>query len=121
MWISILIHTQTQQNKATEIVEKHTEPGAPGLSLMYLNPVKGWLPLSILAIAALFAVRVLPYFPAILRHLVLFAALGGVFWYANEMMQQGSWFHISTAIVTWLVLCLALAVLRPTQMKGRKR
>lgn len=116
-----LLAATISQLCATEIVEQHTEPGAPGLSLMYHNPVKGWLPLSILAIAALFAVRVLPYFPAILRHFVLLAALGGVFWYANEMMQQGFWFHISTAIVTWLVLCLSLAVLRPVQMKGRKR
>ena len=116
-----LLAATISQLCATEIVEQHTEPGAPGLSLMYHNPVKGWLPLSILAIAALFAVRVLPYFPAVLRHMVLLATLCGVFWYAHKMMQQGSWFHISTAIVTWLVLCLALAVLRPVQMKGRKR
>lgn len=116
-----LLAATISQLCATEIVEQHTEPGAPGLSLMYHNPVTGWLPLSILAIAALFAVRVLPYFPAILRYIVLLLALGGIFRYAQELMQQGSWFHVSTAVVTWLVLCLALTVLRPTKMKGRKR
>ena len=116
-----LLAATISQLCATEIVEQHTEPGAPGQSLMHHNPVKGWLPLCILALAALFAVRVLPFFPAILRHMVLLATLCGIFWYAHEMMQQGSWFHITTAVVTWLVLCLALAVLRPTQMKGRKR
>jgi hypothetical protein len=34
---------------ATELVEHHTVPGAPGQGLMYRNPASGWLALCILA------------------------------------------------------------------------
>lgn len=105
---------------ATEIIEHHTRQGAPGLSLMYHNPTADWLSLSILAAAALFAVRVLPYFPGILCKLTMLAALGGLLWFAHSDMQHGHWFHLTSAIAAWLTLALALCVLRPTEMK-RKR
>ena len=105
---------------ATEITEYHTQQGAPGLSLMYRTPATDWLSLSILAAIALFAVRVLPYFPGVLCKLTMLAALGGLLWLAHREMQLGYWVHLTSAIATWLTLALALCVLRPTEMK-RKR
>jgi hypothetical protein len=87
---------------------------------MYRTPATDWLSLSILAAIALFAVRVLPYFPGVLCKLTMLAALGGLLWLAHREMQLGYWVHLTSAIATWLTLALALCVLRPTEMK-RKR
>ncbi|MBQ7022556.1 MAG: hypothetical protein IJN29_03180 [Akkermansia sp.] len=105
----------------SETVLHHTHPGAPGLSLQYRNPASGWLHLSILAVFALFAVRVLPFFYAIFRHLIMLAALGGILWLANDMMQQGAWFHLTTALCTWLTLAIALRFLHPSEVRSRRR
>lgn len=105
---------------ATEITEYHTQQGAAGLSLMYRNPTTDWLSISLLAVIALFAVRVLPYFPGFLCKLAMLAALGGLLWFAYREMQLGYWFHLTSALATWLTLALALCVLKPKEMK-RKR
>ncbi len=105
----------------SETVLHHTHPGAPGLSLQYSNPASGWLHLSIIAVFVLFAVRVLPFFYAFFRHIIMLAALGGILWLANDMMLRGEWFHLTTALCTWLTLAVALRFLRPSEVRSRRR
>lgn len=105
---------------ATELVSHHTRPGAPGKGLMYRNPASGWLPLSILALCALFAVRVLPFFYSFFRKLIMLAALVGLLWLAYYLMMQGYWFRLSTAMLTWLTMAIALRFMRPTEVKTRR-
>lgn len=106
---------------ATEMVETRTQAGPPGLGWQYTNPASGWQRLSILALLALFAVRMLPFFWGFFRKLIMLAALGGILWLAYTMMLRGEWFHISTALATWLALALLLNFLRPTEIRSRRR
>ncbi len=115
-----LIAATISQLCATEITEYHTQKGAPGLSLQYSNPAAGWLKLSIMAVVALLAVRVLPYFPVSLRKLTMAVLPGIIIYYAYQQLLLGYWFHLTAAVATWFTLALALCVLRPTEMKRRR-
>ena len=106
---------------AKELVEYHTQPGEPGKGMQYDNPASGWQRLSILALVALFAVRMLPFFYSFFRKLIMLAALGGILWLAYTMMLNGMWFHITTALCAWLALALALNFLRPAEVRSRRR
>ena len=105
----------------TEIVEQHVRPGAPGLSLMRYVPRAGWLNVSLLALTALFAVRLLPFLPGILRKLFMLALLAGIFWFAYELQLRGKWFHISNAVLTWGALAVALCFLHPVNSRKSRR
>ncbi|MBQ2380218.1 MAG: hypothetical protein II295_07495 [Akkermansia sp.] len=105
---------------ATELVEHHTVPGAPGQGLMYRNPASGWLALCILAATALFAVRVLPFCFSFVRKVFMLAVLAGILWLAYSMLVQGEWFRISTALLTWLTLAIGLRFMRPTEVRTRR-
>lgn len=107
---------------AKEITEQHIRPGEPGLSLIYKNPVKGWVELTILVAVLIFAVRLLPFLYPILRKLLMLAILGCILWLAHKMLLRGEWFRLSSAILTWLVLAIGLLVMRPAPRKHiRKR
>ncbi|MBR3925706.1 MAG: hypothetical protein IKJ58_02975 [Akkermansia sp.] len=119
---SELMAATISQLCAEERVTKHTEPGAPGLSLMYRNPAEGPISLGVLALAALFTVRLLPFLYSPLRKLIMLAAFGAIIWWAYKMMIGGEWFHVSAALVTWLTAAIALSFLRPGSTRSvRKR
>ena len=118
---SRLMAATISQLCATEITEHHIRPGKPGKSLMYSNLLRDWVPLCILAAAALFAVRILPFFPSFLRKLSLLAILAAGLWYSHELMLRGQWIHISSALLTWLTLAVALSILRPRELRRCRR
>lgn len=119
---SIQIAATISQLCAQEVTEQHIRPGEPGMGLLYSNPVRGWMELGILAVAALFAVRLLPFMPAFLRRVLMLAALGCVLWLAHKMLLRGEWFRLSSTLLTWLTLAFGLLFMRPALRKHiRKR
>jgi hypothetical protein len=118
---SRLMAATISQLCATEITEHNIRQGEPGKSMMYCNLLRDWLPLCILSAAALFAVRILPFFPSFLRKLTLLAILAAGLWYAHELMLRGQWLHISSSLLTWLTLALALSILRPRELRRCRR
>jgi len=53
-----------------------------------------------------------------LKFVVMLAWLGVLAWFALSRMEQAQWFHIGVMLSVWLLLLLALPVLKPEKKRS---
>ena len=114
-----LVASTLSQLCAQEVRETIIKPGSPLPSLWY-SPLIGSFTWRIIAVlVGLFlAVRFIPSLPWVFKMLVMLAWLGVLLWQAWVRMAQAQWFHIGIMLLVWLLLLVALPILKPEKKRS---
>ena len=114
-----LVASTLSQLCAQEVRETIIKPGSPLPSLWY-NPLITSFTWRIVAVlVGLFlAVRFIPSLPWVFKMLVMLAWLGVLLWQAWVRMVQAQWFHIGIMLLVWLLLLVALPILKPEKKRS---
>lgn len=104
---------------AQEVRQTVIKPGEPEPALWYapLRESMTWRIVSVLLVLFV-AVRFIPSLPGVLRLLTMLAWLVGLGYTGYSAMLVGQWFHIGVMLVVWLVLFLAMPMLKPEKKRS---
>ena len=104
---------------AQQVHETVIQPGSPLPSLWYcpLLASMTWRIVAVL-LGLFIAVRFIPSMPWGLKFVVMLAWLSVLAWFALSRMEQAQWFHIGVMLAVWLLLLLALPVLKPEKKRS---
>lgn len=104
---------------AKEYHEYSTVAGAPIPSLWY-QPIIENSALRIISVLLLLfiVVRFLPSMPGLLKLVVMFVWLNWLFYQMWSGMEAQQWHHIGVMVVVWLLLLIALPIIKPKKKRS---